>query len=101
MGVDFLATTAAQPANLQLEKWQPYPQSQLLSLATQTLTSSPRSPQSSSAYFLRYCFSYSDHGPERQQIDEESEIVNMIHTNQDTETGDYKLHNPPSDAWYL
>lgn len=48
-----------------------YPQSQLLSLATQRLTSSPRSPQSSSAYFLRYCFSYSDRGSERQQRHEE------------------------------
>lgn len=41
----------------------PYPQWQRLWPATRTLTSSPRWPQSSSVYFLRYCFSYSDHGP--------------------------------------
>lgn len=51
--------------NVTLLLYVPYPQWQLLWPATQTLTSSPHLPQSSSAYFLRYCFSYNDHGPER------------------------------------
>lgn len=62
-----------------------YPQSQLLSLETQRLTSSPRWPQSSSAYFLRYCFSYSDHGPEGQQ-----RHVDMIHADQQEHTSSYR-----------
>lgn len=92
-GSGFVSHHCRVSSHLHLEKQQTYPQSQLLSLATQRLTSSPRSPQSSSAYFLRYCFSYSDHGPERQQIHEESEKVKLIHANQHTDTGNFKLHN--------